>query len=296
MEKNDNKLAKQIDHLKDVRTNLEFFIKDQSKALPKGFNDTRFLQNCMTVLQDTKDIGLVTPVSVARAMLKGAYLGLDFFNKECYAIIYNKNTGTKERPAWIKEVQFQTDYKGETKLAKKYSIRPIKDIFAKLVREGDTFEDSIINGVPIITFKPLPFNDAKIIGAFAVALFDDGSMLYETMSMKEIDGVRKNYSKASTGKAWLNSLGEMCKKTVERRLCKHIELDFESHEQQKTFQAAADVEFTPIDNKQRVAEPQKQLADPFNPEKAKDKPKEKEDVFLKPPSEVKTGENGEIVE
>ncbi|KGO12968.1 recombinase [Clostridium botulinum] len=40
----------------------------------------------MTVLKDTKNIEKCNEVSVARTMLKGVLLGLDFFNKECYAI------------------------------------------------------------------------------------------------------------------------------------------------------------------------------------------------------------------
>ncbi|HBJ2611171.1 recombinase RecT [Clostridium botulinum] len=40
----------------------------------------------MTVLKDTKNIEKCNEVSKARTMLKGAFLGLELFNKECYAI------------------------------------------------------------------------------------------------------------------------------------------------------------------------------------------------------------------
>ena len=63
--------------------------------------------------------------TVVRTLLKGAFLGLDFFNGECYAIPYGN------------QCQFQTDYKGEIKLCKRYSSNPIQDIYAKVVREGD---------------------------------------------------------------------------------------------------------------------------------------------------------------
>ncbi|MHB9944515.1 hypothetical protein CF095_03785 [Clostridium botulinum] len=61
-------------------------LKAKEKALPKGFNEARFLQNCMTILKDIKNIEKCNEVSVVRTMLKGVFLGLDFFNKECYAI------------------------------------------------------------------------------------------------------------------------------------------------------------------------------------------------------------------
>jgi len=181
----------------------------------------------MTVLQDTKDIDKCQPISVARTMLKGAFLGLDFFNRECYAIPYGGN------------LQFQTDYKGEIKLAKKYSFNSIKDIYAKIVREGDDFQESIEDGRQTINFKPLPFNNGEIIGAFAVCLFQDGSMLYETMTKQEIE----DFSKAKNSPAWVKTPGEMYKKTVLRRLCKLIELDFDSVETKKTYDETSEFEF-----------------------------------------------------
>lgn len=214
-----------------IHNNLTKLIDNNTQAMPKGFNKTRFIQNCMAVLQETKGIETVQPISVARTLIKGAFLGLDFFNKECYCIIYGGNA------------QFQTDYKGEVKLAKKYSVRPIKDIYAKLVREGDEFAEEIIAGNQSITFKPLPFNNSDILGAFAVVLFQDGSMLYETMSKEEIEETRKNFSKQANGQAWTKSYGEMCRKTVLRRLCKNIELDFATIEQAEAFEDSSDMDF-----------------------------------------------------
>ena len=141
-------------------------------------------------------------------------------------------------------VQFQTDYKGEKKFVKNYSIRAIKDIYAKVVREGDFFEERILDGQPSVDFKPLPFNNGKIIGAFAVVLYVDGGMEYETMSTEDINSVRNNYSKASQSKAWKYSFDEMAKKTVLRRLCKHIETDFESIEARNTWDEASGMDFS----------------------------------------------------
>jgi recombination protein RecT len=217
--------------LKTAHNQLEKLLVSKAGALPKDFNQTRFLQNCMTVLQDTKGIEKVQPITIARTMLKGAFLGLDFMNKECYAIPYGNG------------LQFQTDYKGEVKLAKKYSINPIKDIYAKLVRVGDDFVEEIRDGQQYISFKPQPFNDGEIIGAFAVCFYNDGSMIYETMSKKEIEAVRDNYSKMPKGPTWTKSYGEMCKKTVLRRLCKNISLDFDSIEQRQAYDDGADTEF-----------------------------------------------------
>lgn len=220
--------------LNTISENIKKLLVSKANALPKNFNETRFLQNCMLVLNDTKDIEKMDTKSVARTMLKGAFLGLDFFSKECYAIPYGG------------QLNFQTDYKGEIKLAKKYSINPIKDIYAKLVKEGDLLEVKIVEGRQIVNFYPLNFNDCDIKGAFAIAYFEDGSMLFESMSKKEIETTRKNYSKIPNGPAWEKSLGEMYKKTVLRRLCKLISIDFDNSEQDEAFRDGSDFDESKI--------------------------------------------------
>jgi len=219
-----------------VHSKITKMIDERMDAMPKDFNKTRFVQNAMTVLQDIpKDkLSQIDPTSIARTILKGAFLGLDFMSKECYAIAYGK------------ELQFQTDYKGEIKLAKKYSIRSIKEVYSMIVRDGDQFDEIVMDGRQSLNFKPMPFNDKAIIGAFAVVLYDDGGMQYETMSIKDIDAVRTGYSKMSTGQAWTKSFSEMARKTVLRRLCKHIEIDFESKEQKLAYDESADVEFKKV--------------------------------------------------
>jgi hypothetical protein len=38
-----------------------------------------------------------------------------------------------------------TDYKGEKKLCYEYSLRPIKNIYADVVKQGDTFKMNIVD-------------------------------------------------------------------------------------------------------------------------------------------------------
>lgn len=198
------------------------------QALPSDFNKTRFVQNAIAVLNDNQALQKCNRGNLVAGLLKGAYLGLDFANKECYLIPYGN------------AANFQTSYRGEIKFTKRYSIRPIMDIYAKIIREGDAFEEKIIDGHPSINFTPLPLNDGKIMGVFAVCLFKDGGLQYEVMSTNDVNNVRSNYSKASNSKAWKDSWDEMAKKTVLRRLCKHIECDFESVEARQAWDEAED--------------------------------------------------------
>lgn len=197
-------------------------------ALPRDINKNRFITNCITVLNEKPELARINKAELVQGLLKGAYLGLDFAMKECYLIPYGNS------------VQFQTDYKGEIKFTKRYSIRPIRDIYAKVVRADDEFTEKIVNGQPSIDFTPKSFSKSEIIGAFAVVNYTDGGMDYEVMSTEEINAVRKNYSKVSNSGAWVKSWDEMAKKTVLRRLCKHIETDFESVEAMKAWEEASD--------------------------------------------------------
>lgn len=239
-----------------IQSKLEGMLTEQIKAFPEGFNQTRFLQNCMAVLADTKDIEQCRPLSVVRTLIKGAYLDLDFFRKECYVVPFNNNIGTKDAPKWVKDAQFLTDYKGERKLCMKYG-RGVKDIYAKLVQEGDLLEIKIEDGVQKLNFTPKQFNDGEIQGAFAVVLMDDGTTKIETMSKKELEGIRNNYSKIPNSPAYAKSLGEMYKKIVMRRVCKMVDLHFNTHEQESAYEDGGDAEF----KQSPVVAPK--VADPF---------------------------------
>lgn len=255
------------EYLTGIQNGLLDQLGKHKEALPPGFNKERFILNSITVIRDMmkdekqreklQDVKMET---IPLCLAKGAYLGLDFFNGECYAIPYKGN------------MQFQTDYKGEIKLCKRYSKNPIKDIFAKAVREGDFFEEEIDCGVQRIIYKPKPFSNAGIIGAFAIVVYKDGSMLYDTMSKEEIEKVRNTYSKAKDSPAWRNSPGEMYKKTVIRRLCKSIDLDFDSIEQVRAYEDGGDAVFenTMISESPRAELPEKEKpVDVFAQAKAK---------------------------
>ena len=226
------------EYLNRIQTALMAQIEKQISAMPDGFNKDRVCLNCVTLiramLKDKRkkdNLNGISPESIALCMIKGAFLGLDFMSGECYAIPYSG------------EMNFQTDYKGEIKVCKKHSILPIKDIFAKIVREGDEYEEGVENGKQNIVFHPKAFNNGKIIGAFAIVTYKDGSMLYESMSAEEIEAVRQNYSKAKDSDAWKKSSGEMYRKTVIRRLSKYIEKDFDKVEQLMAYDEGGGVEF-----------------------------------------------------
>ena len=193
-------------------------------GLPADFNIQRFVNNAIALLNgnDTlkKFVQKNGTAQVKNGLMQGAYLGLDALRNEFYLIPYGD------------KLDFRIDYRGEQKLVEKYSIRPVKEIYAKVVRQGDDFQEKIVNGVPTIDFMPMPFNANPVIGAFAVCLFEDGGLVYEAMNLEELEAVKKKSQKSA---AWAEFTNEMYKKAVLRRLCKHIKIDFETPTQQEIY-------------------------------------------------------------
>ena len=204
-------------------------------GLPKEFNKTRFVQNAIALINGNETLSEWNQKhggkQILAGLMRGAFLNLDFLSNEAYLVPYKG------------KLQFQPSYRGAVKLAQKYSIRPIKNIFAEVVRKGDEFEQKIIGGKPSIDFKPLPFNDGDVVGAFAICEFQDGGYQNEVMSYKELEKVRSKSLMGHKG-AWEDYTSEMYKKVVLNRLCKHIQIDFENTEQLRYWNESIENEFS----------------------------------------------------
>ena len=191
-------------------------------ALPKDLNRQRFIQNALTVVSENKNIQQFPQEQILAGLVKGAVLGLDFMNHEAYLVAYGQ------------QLSFQLSYRGAVKLAKKYSIEPIKGVHADVVREGDDFSYEVKDNKTVINFKPLPFNKGEVVGAYAYVEFENGDVIAELMNIDELEAVRKK-SKMGNGGAWKDWVNEMRKKVVIKRLMKHIDLEMESPQQRTIY-------------------------------------------------------------
>lgn len=93
-----------------IKTGLTKKLTENKEALPAGFNQQRFILNCITVIQDMmKDdkkkaqLEKINPETIPVCLAKAAYLGLDFFNGECYAIPYGGTKDGKLNFEWLLE-------------------------------------------------------------------------------------------------------------------------------------------------------------------------------------------------
>ena len=87
-----------------------------NEALPKDFNKVRFVQNAIALVNENTNLQKYSQQQIMSGLLKGAYLGLDFYSKEAYLIPYGS------------QLNYQTSYLGAKKLAKKYSIPPLGEL------------------------------------------------------------------------------------------------------------------------------------------------------------------------
>lgn len=201
-------------------------------ALPPDFNIPRFVQNSIALLSNNDTIANFArnygSTQIKAGLMRGAYLGLDALNQEMYLVPYGD------------KLEFMTSYKGMKKMAMKYSTRPIKNIDAKVVREGDEFEEEFVNGESRIHYKSKLFNDGDIIGVFAVCEYEDGTEICEKMSKAEVEKCRRQ-AKAKNSPAWNAFWSEMAKKTVIRRLCKSIPIDMDARSRAE-FETGTEIE------------------------------------------------------
>ena len=208
----------------------------ETTELPSGFSKRRFIQNAVSLLNEKPDLAEAGKAQLLAGLMKGASLGLDFYNKQCYLIPRKDKNG-------FLHLDFQLDYKGCTTLCKKYSIRPLLDIQANVVREGDDFQLKISGNDQEVIHTSNPFMKKPVIGAYAIAYFKDGGKMVETMTLDEINMAR---SKSKTrGQVWSEWFNEMAKKTVIHRLAKHIDIDFENAIQQNLFNNDCAIETDP---------------------------------------------------
>lgn len=231
----------------DFSVALREELNKNEMAIPQDLNKDLFVQNALALLNGNSEKSKALQkfckenpngqMQVMQGLMKGAFLGLDFSMDEAYLIPYGNS------------LNYQTGYKGEIKLKQKHAIRPVKKIFAEIVKEGDEYESWEENGKKGYRFKKASFSNGAIKGAFAVCVYKDDSedIDIEEMSLEELENTRK-HSKASNSPAWRDFTSEMYRKTVIRRLCKRIDTDFTAQQREILNEEMA-IETDPIERK-----------------------------------------------
>lgn len=212
-------MANQVQTLDKFKVNLESMLTKGIKALPSDVNSDRLKLNAlMYIAQDEKlkELAYIQPAVTAQIVYNFIALGLDMMNRECYIIPFGA------KPTVIR------DYKGEEKLAKKYSIKPISIIYSRVVCENDEtgFDE---NGNFFHKYSPFDSDEkrGKRIGAYCKVIYEDGSQDIETVNLDEIKRVKSVSKTANRPDSVWNTWEEsMFRKTAVKKMMKHIPLDF----------------------------------------------------------------------
>lgn len=185
--------------------------------LPPDYSTENALKAADLVLQDmtTKDgkpvLEICTKPSIANALLTMITEGLTVMKKQGAFVVYGN------------KLTWQREYFGTVAMAKRYS--GVKDVRAIVVYEGDVLKYSID---PLTGIKRLVQHDQdpedidmnKIKGAYAILIEEDGTPVFEYMTMNQI---RKSWMQGAArgnSPAHQNFPDEMAKKTVINRICK----------------------------------------------------------------------------
>ena len=181
-------------------------------ALPTTLPVEKFNRVAISVIQNAPDLLEADRKTLFSAIMSAAQLGL----------LPDPQLGEAYFTAFKKKVALIIGYRGLLKLARQSG--ELSTIYAELVHANDQFSpergtDPKISHVPVWDGDP-----GEITGAYAVAIFKDQSYQFEIMSISQIEAIRQNsFSKNSP--AWKGiGYGEMCKKTVLRRLLKYLPL------------------------------------------------------------------------
>ena len=188
-------------------------------SFPADYNPTNALMGAYLIMKETTDkngkciLESCSQASIANSLMDMATLGLNASKKQGYFIAYGG------------KCQFQKSYFGNITLARRNGLKTIN---AEIIYDGDTFKYHIENGMKVIDVHEQDFmniDNDKILGAYAVAVMDDGRKVVEVMNINQLKKAwnqRTGGLKEDANSTHMKFKDQMAKKTVINRLCKLI--------------------------------------------------------------------------
>ena len=201
---------------------LSMQLQEETKyglSFPADYNPTNALMGAYLIMKETTDkngkciLESCSQASIANSLMDMATLGLNASKKQGYFIAYGG------------KCQFQKSYFGNITLARRNGLKTIN---AEIIYDGDTFKYHIENGMKVIDVHEQDFmniDNDKILGAYAVAVMDDGRKVVEVMNINQLKKAwnqRIGGLKEDASSTHMKFKDQMAKKTVINRLCKLI--------------------------------------------------------------------------
>ena len=193
------------------------------RALPKHIPPARFQRNLLNLLMQKPEILQYDSRLVYREVSKAAALGLQLDPQLAEAYIVPVWNGKTKR----KEPELRCSYKGLMKLARQSG--EIANIYPGEVRDKDHFLADEGTEKRLEHQPDYRRSRGDPVCYYAVVIYKDGTKDFEVMDMDSIYEIREKsdaWRAYQDGKIsstpWVTDEGEMCKKTVLRRLLKRV--------------------------------------------------------------------------
>jgi len=205
--------------VKTLREDLGRMMDQFKYALPAHIPAERFIRVVMTAVQRNPKLLRCTRQSFFNACMSAANDGLLPDGREGAIVPFSEDEdgrgGKSDQAGWIPMVA------GLRKKVRNAGI--LSDWNVQVVQEGDQF-DYALGDTPYIHHKPAPTGGRarKVLFAYSIATFPDGTKSREVMNFDQIEDIRKK-SKAKRG-PWSDPTfyPEMARKTVARLHSKQL--------------------------------------------------------------------------
>lgn len=216
-------------------------------SLPDNYNAENAIRAAWLILQDVKDrndkpaLEVCTKASIANAMYEMVMKGLSVVKKQGYFIVYGN------------QLSFDESYIGDIAIAKRDC--GVEEVNAVVIYDGDVFEyeiDLVNKGRKKVTKHEQTIaniNPDKIVGAYAIVTFKDGTASHEIMTIAQIRLAWAQGAAKGNSPAHKNFPDQMACKTVINRALKIITgTSDDSHLQERDDQATASLKQEIKDN------------------------------------------------
>lgn len=179
--------------------------------LPTDYSPENALKGAMLMLDDMKALEKYSHSSIAQALLRMVVEGLSPIKGQGYFIPYGK------------DLNWSRSYQGSIALARR--VGDVDRVTANVIYENDVFNYQInpetgLKRIINHDQKLENIDNAKIKGAYAVVIYNDGTTSLEVMTMAEIRQAWEQGATKGNSPAHKNFGQEMCRKTVINRACK----------------------------------------------------------------------------
>lgn len=188
-------------------------------SLPPSVSLDRFTAVTIAAVNQNPDLLGADRQSFYNSVVKCAQEGLLPDGQDSVLNVYNTNVGTKDKPRWIKKVQYQRMVGGLLKQFTKAGI----DAYAESVYENDSFDYWNDESGQHLIHKPTKLGKEKgeRIGSYAVAKLASGRVIVQVMDMEDLARVRAA-SKSPDKGPWSSWPARMEQKSALHRLRKRV--------------------------------------------------------------------------